>query len=133
VIAKDVLALGQTQWGLDDPLWARLAKVVVADDACSLVLRETVRVDALEFVYSFPGRYSFRAHLAAEQLGSADGAIGRNEAEMGGIQAELVDVTQHLLLLVGGRTGVLVAIVVRLLHTTCHEMAALAGNGEAGS
>jgi hypothetical protein len=23
--------------------------------------------------------------------------------------------------------------VVRLLHTTCHEMAALAGNGEAGS
>jgi hypothetical protein len=34
VITEYVLALGQTQGRLDDTLWTRLAKVVVADDAC---------------------------------------------------------------------------------------------------
>jgi hypothetical protein len=34
VVTEDVLALRQTQGRLDDTLWTRLAKVVVADDAC---------------------------------------------------------------------------------------------------
>jgi hypothetical protein len=32
VISKDMLALRQTQGGLEDALWGRLAKLVVADD-----------------------------------------------------------------------------------------------------
>lgn len=51
---------------------------------------------------------------------------------MRGIHSELVEVAQHLLFFVRGRTEILIAIVLGLAQTTSEKLLAAAGKGRRG-
>lgn len=55
--------------------------------------------------------------------------LGNHGAEMGGTDAEIVHIAQHVIILVGRRTEVLVAIAVRVAQTAGEKLVAAARKG----
>lgn len=72
VVAKDMLAPRQAQRSFDNALWASLAEVVVADDACyrdGLALKVVDYMDGVRVAYFAPSRGGFPESRSATRRG----------------------------------------------------------------